>query len=333
MKQGTLIKVILLLVVSLTAVSAFAQPQGRARGLYGDWVVKYEFRDMAIEAILSFSRDQDGKQTAKWISFMGMSELKDVTLEDGKLSFTRTSRNRDGDVSESKFSGTIVDGELKGKMTGTREYELTGQRASRMSRAAGQWEMKYTMRDRERTSILIIKADAEGHLSGECPSERVTHTVTDLVLNRRDLSFKRVTKWEDREFESRFTGTLQGNKIAGAFKSDRGEIPVTATRTGADLIGTWMLDMSTDTRERKQRLVVNPDMSGLFGAMPVKAITLEGDKVSFKLVLEFGQNRFEMDFAGALAESTLTGELTSQRGSQKVTGIKAVRRRGPRTAR
>jgi hypothetical protein len=36
-------------------------------------------------------------------------------------------------------------------------------------------------------------------------------------------------------------------------------MPATATRKGSDLIGTWNLDLSSEDRERKQRLVINPD--------------------------------------------------------------------------
>lgn len=334
MKRVTLIKVMLLLAVSLMMTSALAQPQGRGRGAYGDWVVSSQFGERTIESILSFSRDQEGNRTAVWISFMGMSELKDVTMEDGKLSFTQRRRNRDGEMSESKFSGTITDGVLKGTMSGVREYELTGKRAPRMSRAAGQWEMKYKMGEREITSMLIIKSDAEGNLSADMPSDRVQNTISNLTLeNRTDLSFKRTIKMQDREFELTFAGTLQRDEITGAFKSERGDTPVTCTRVGSALIGTWNLGIASERGDRKQRLVVNPDMSGLYGALPVKEIKLEGDKVSFKLVMEFGQNRFEMDFAGKLADSKLTGELTSDRGSQKVTGTKVVRRRGTRTPR
>ena len=71
MKRVTLIKVILLLVVSLMVTSAMAQPQGRGRGAYGDWVVTSEFGGRTMESILSFSRDQEGNRTAAWISFMG----------------------------------------------------------------------------------------------------------------------------------------------------------------------------------------------------------------------------------------------------------------------
>jgi hypothetical protein len=337
MKQVTLIKVILLLVVSLMVTSAFAQPQGGGRGAYGDWVVSSEFGGRTMESILSFSRDQEGNQTAVWINFMGMNELKDLTFEDGKLSFTQTRRGRDGEMSESKFSGTITDGVLTGTMSGAREYELTGKRAPRMPRAAGQWEMKYKMGEREITSMFIIKADAEGNLSAEMPSDRVQNTISDLTLeNRTDLSFKRTIKMQDREFALTFAGTLQRDEITGTFKSERGDTPVTCTRLGSALIGTWNLGIASERGDRKHRLVVNPDMSGLYGSMPVKEIKLDGDNVSFKIVMEFGQNTFESNFVGKLAESTLTGELKSDRNgqtfSQTITGTKVVRRRGPRNA-
>ena len=50
-------------------------------------------------------------------------------------------------------------------------------------------------------------------------------------------------------------------------------------------------------------------------------------------MLEFGDQTFEMDFAGKIEDSKLTGELSSSRGSQKLTGTKLVRtftRRGSR---
>jgi hypothetical protein len=340
MKHRTIIKVALLLAVLLVVTSAFAQPQrGRGRGIYGDWVVKQDFNGRTFESILSFSRDQDGNQTGVWISFMGLNELKNLTFEDGKLSFTQTRPNRDGGTTETKFTGSITDGVLKGTMSGGQrgEYEITGTRAPRMPRAVGQWELKYSIGTREITSTLIIKADAEGNLSAQMPSGRGETTISDLTLeNRNELSFKRTSKFQDREFESTFAGTLQGNEITGTFKSQRGESPVTGTRIGTALIGTWNLDIDSDFGARKQRLVVNPDMSGLYGSMPVKEIKLDGDNVSFKIVMEFGQNTFEQDFAGKIAESGLTGTLSSERNgqtfSQKITGTRVVRRRGPRNS-
>ena len=94
----------------------------------------------------------------------------------------------------------------------------------------------------------------------------------------------------------------------------------------------WDLEVTSERGSRKQRLKVNPDMSGLYGSSPVKNIALEDNKVSFKIVLEFGERKFEMSFEGKLGELKLTGELTSSRGSQKVTGAKIIRRSRRRSA-
>ena len=67
-------------------------------------------------------------------------------------------------------------------------------------------------------------------------------------------------------------------------------------------------------------------MTGLYGTAPVKDIKLDDDKVSFKIVLEFGERKIEMDFNGKLAEGKLTGKLTTSRGIYKVSGTKIVRR-------
>ncbi len=63
-------------------------------------------------------------------------------------------------------------------------------------------------------------------------------------------------------------------------------------------------------------------MSALYGTIVIDKVNLEGDKVSFKTVLEFGERKFEINFEGKLEDSKLTGELTSERGSQKIKGTK-----------
>ena len=89
----------------------------------------------------------------------------------------------------------------------------------------------------------------------------------------------------------------------------------------------WDLEVTSERGSRKQRLKVNPDMSGLYGSIAIEKVNLEGYKVSFKTVLEFGERKFEMSFEGKIEESKLAGELTTSRGNQKVTGTKVIRRR------
>lgn len=319
--------VVLILVVCSVQVSA---QQSRGRGIYGDWMIQVKTRGITFESILSFSRDQEGNQTGSFMNPMEVRELKDVKFEDGKLSF---SESRRGGSVETTFTGTIEDGVLSGTWPGDRgDRELKGKRSPRVPRAVGTWELTYSMGEREITSPLIINADAQGQLSAQSPSERVEHTITDLAYQRGELKFKRTTKMGERQFESTFAGRIRGNAITGTFTSQRGETPVKGARIGAAAIGTWILDIASDERTVKQRLLVNPDMSGLYGPIPVKKINLDGNKLSFEVTLKLVGNVAKMHFSGTLGEGKLTGEQTifnpptTSRGTRKVTGTKVVRR-------
>jgi hypothetical protein len=286
-----------------------------------------KFREREVESILSFSRNQEGQYVGYWISFFGMNELKDVKFEDNKLSFTRVMRFRDQE-STSKFTGTVEEGEISGLLVSDRgETEIKGKRAPRTPRGVGSWEMKIKAGEREFTGTLTITADKEGKLSGIWKSSRGESKVSDLKYEDRKLTFKRVIQRENNPMEMAFEGTLGYNSIEGVFKSDRGEATVEGTLVGASLIGTWNLDIESERSTRKQRLRVNRDMSALYGSTLIKKINLDGNKVSFKYVRQFGDQEFETSFEGKIEDSKLTGELTTARGTSKVTGIRRTFRR------
>jgi len=332
MKQRALLKallscVLMAVVVGVGPVSAQSSSSGRGGWrLYGDWQVKMEFNGREVESILSFSRDDQGKWTGSWISFWGLSELKDIKFQDGQLTFVWTGRNRQGESTTSKFTGTVKDGKLSGSLSSDRgQLKIEGQRAPRIPRAVGTWETKTKVGQREYEGTLIITADKDGRLTAKWQSQRVKHEITDVRYERGKLTFKRTSTMDDRRWESTFEGTVRGNTLTGAMKSQRGEMAVEGKRKNGSLVGTWMLEITSERGTVKQRLKVNPDMTGLYGSLTVKKINLEGDKVSFGIVLEFGERKFEMSFEGKIADSTLTGELKTSRGSRKVTGKKVVR--------
>jgi hypothetical protein len=209
-----------------------------------------------------------------------------------------------------------------------------GSRNRRIPRAVGSWETKFKIGDREITNTLVVTTGKEGELAVDWQSQRVEHKITDVQYERGKLTFKRNSKLDDRQWESSVEGTFQRDTYSGVMKSERGETPVEGKRIGAPLVGTWNLDVSSERGDRKQRLRVFPDMSGLFGATPIKKIQLQDGKVSFKISLEFGDRTLELDFQGKLDESSLTGEITTSRGTQKVTGKKVIRssRRGRQTS-
>lgn len=332
MKHQTFFKAVLccsLMVMVMLSAQVRAQPSSsRGRGLYGDWQIKYEVGGRQRESILSFSRDREGNRTGQWISFMGLSELKDLKYEDGQLSFARVSRNRDGQSTMSKFTGTIQDGKLSGTMSSDRgEYKLEGKSSPRVPRAVGSWKMTLKREDREFSSTLVVKVDKEGKLTAQWRSERGELEITDVQYERGNLSFKMERKSEDRQWEAAFEGTIERetDTLSGVIKSERGEMKAEGKRVGKPLIGLWNLEATSERGTRKQRLLVNPDMSGLYGAIPIKKVNLEGNQVSFRIILEFGDQKFEMSFEGKVEDSKLTGELTSSRGSQKIKGTKVIR--------
>ncbi|HOX02861.1 MAG TPA: hypothetical protein P5555_10520 [Candidatus Paceibacterota bacterium] len=316
--------------LSWLALAALAVPlwgqAPRGAGPYGEWLVKAEFNGRAMESILSFSRSEQGDLTGQWISFWGITDLEDVRFENGQLTFTQVFRIPNGETMKSQFKGAIANRQLSGTVSSDRgEYAFAGERRPRMSRAVGDWDMTVKMGEREVKGKLVIRPGADNTLTGQWQSQRGESQITDVVLEQNTLRFKRATKIQDREWTSTFEGTLQRDALTGVFKSERGESPAEGKRLGAALIGDWILDLTTDRGTRKQRLRVNPDLTGLYGAAPVEKIQFEGDQVAFNLAQQFGDRTFEMKFAGKLVESKIEGELTSERGATKVTGAKIVR--------
>jgi hypothetical protein len=330
MERRAILKVVLvgLLVVSFVLpLQAASQSRSRRGGIYGDWLIKMQFGEREFESILTFSRTQERQYRGYWISFWGMNELQDVKFEDNKLSFTQVMRFG-GEERTSKFTGTIEQGELSGLLIGDQgETEIKGKRAPRTPRGVGSWEMKIKAGEREYTGTLTITADKEGNLSGTWKSQRGESKISDLKYEDRKLTFKRIIERDSGPMEMTFEGTVGFNSLEGVFKSDRGEAPTEGTLVGASLIGTWNLDIESERGTRKQRLRVNPDFSALYGSTLIKKVNLDGDKVSFKYVMTFGDREFEVNFEGKIADTKLTGEVKTSRGTSKVTGTKRVYRR------
>jgi len=313
-------------VVIPAAAQQSAESQRRAQWrLYGDWDVKFEFGERQMNAIIALSRDAEGNWAAQWISFWGVIDLKDVKLEENKLGFVQVVRFGDNEFT-SNFTGTIEDEKLTGVLSSDRgDSKVEGQRSRRIPRAVGDWEVNFKVGERDVTTTLVVRADKENNLTGEWQSEWGEHQISEIAYERGNLTFKRKSKFQEREFESTFEGTVRGDALSGTMKSEMGDIAVTGERIGAPLIGTWNLEIAGERGTRKQRLRVNGDMTGLYGTLPIKKVNLKDGRVDFTLVTEFGDQTYEMQFDGKIQESKLTGEMTTSRGTRKITGTKVVR--------
>ena len=325
MKQSAFRKAVGFMVLIVFVALLVPASAGTARrGIEGDWQITMDFGDRQVESILSFSKDSEGKLKGQWISFW-LSELSDIKYEGSQLSFTQVNRFGDNEF-RSTFTGTIERGKLSGTVSSDRgQSKVEGKRLRRMPMAAGTWQVKFNVGDREINSTLVIKADDNNKLSAEWQSQMGQHEITDVTFKKGKLTFKRKSKIQDREWESSFEGTVKGHKLTGTFKSDRGDIALEGLREGAALIGKWDLELTSDRGTRKQILQVNPDLSGLYGSSAIKKIDLEGNLVSFKMVRTFRDQESEITFKGTLDGKKITGERTTPRGTQTLTGKKRSR--------
>ena len=313
-----------LALIVFVALSGPASAGTARKGISGDWQITMDFDGRQIESILSFSTDKEGKLTGQSIGF-SVSELKDVKYEGSKLSFVQVNRFGDREFSRN-FTGTIERGKLSGIMSSDRgESKIEGKRLRRMPMAAGTWQVTFKVGERDVSTTLVIKADNNNKLSADWQSQWGQHEITDVTFKKGKLTFKRTSKFQDRQWESSFEAAVKGHKLTGTIKSEMGDIAVEGQRDGAALVGKWDLELTSDRGTRKQILQVNPDLSGLYGSSAIKKIDLEDKQVSFKIVRMFRDQESEITFKGTLSSRKLTGERVSSRGSQTVAGQKRSR--------
>jgi hypothetical protein len=312
----------------IAKVPASTLPESARMGgseIYGDWQVNADPCDRMGSSIISFAGDNKGKLAGQWINPRGLSELEDVRFKDNAVTFTQTVRFGN-DEFKGNFAGTIEGGKLSGTLThGPVQDKIEARQAPAIPLAAGKWEMKFKTEPNESPVTLAVKANKDGTLSAQWLSPQIAdHKITDVKCEANKLVFKSASKIKDVVRETVFEGTInkEANTLAGTFKAEENEMPAEAKRIGSELIGTWILDVAAPWGSSKQRLKVNPDMSGIYGTSPVENINLEGDKVTFTLALNFGRMKFEMNFEGKLDGSKLTGELKNPRGAQTVAGKK-----------
>jgi hypothetical protein len=330
---------IAVLLVCVTQVLA-AEPA--KKDITGDWHVKADFNGRQMNSIMTLSRDPEGKLAGVWISFWGYTKLDDLKYEDDKISFSRTFGFGDREFTSS-FTGTIKEGKLTGTTSSDRgDFAVEGTQ-SKACPAVGNWEFKFSRGDREFTSILVVKADKEGKLSGEWkrperqrPRQEDEEeqdqerrrgfgptVIKDLAFKDGKLTFTRVRGSEDRQRESKYELTLKGDALSGTTESSRGSFDITAKRADPVIVGKWELTITSERGEFKQILAVNPDLSALYGPTTVEKIAMEDNKVTFKVTFGSGERRFESEFKGQLDGEKLTGEMTGFRDTiQKVAGKK-----------
>lgn len=315
------------LFVACFLASAFVAPAvfAAAEEITGAWEMTMDFGGRPSFAQVSIARGADGGLTGKW----GGNDLAEVKFADSKLTFVRTIR-MPGDQAQEfklKYEGTVKNGKIEGKLIGDQgEFTANGARVKPRPAILGQWDLAYTIQDRDIKAVLSVTQRPDGALDATWASDIGEHVVSDVKLADGKLTFSRKTKINDMEIESTFEGTATGNTLAGKMKSQMGEIDIPGQRVGGALIGKWALTTTSEMGTYTQDLTIFPDMTARYqffdGEIPVKDLKLDKDQVTFAIEMGFGDQGFELKFKGKLAGKELNGEFASENGAMKATGKK-----------
>ena len=293
-----------------------------AQDITGQWEMTMNFGGRTSYATLTISKNADGTLAGKW----GSSDLSNVKFQDGKLTFVRTIRFGDQEITNN-YSGTLKDDKLTGQFSSDRgEYAAAGARLKPIPAAVGVWDLAYKIGDRDITARLTVSQRPDGALDAKWTSQMGESVISNVKLQDGKLTFDRTVKFNDQQFAMTFSGTAQGDKLTGVSKNEQLEVPVTGQRFGAPLIGKWELTSTSDRGTRTSILTVRNDLSGRYesfgGEIPVKDLKLEGNQVTFAVEMGFGDQTYKMDFKGTLDGNALKGQMTSERGTREVTGKK-----------
>lgn len=349
----SLLVIVCLALAAGPVVTALAQ-----EGITGDWEFKSEFNGRQMTAKVTFTKNADGQYSGTWTGQRGESTLSDISFENGKVKFTRTSKFNDQEF-KITYNGTLAQDKITGTGSGERgdfpfEAVRTGAAPAEKTATApdkgaaveavlGQWDMKITMPQREVTAKMTISRNADGTLAAKWESERGESTISDVKFDAGKLTFTRKTKFNDQEFESNFEGTVEGSQLKGTFKSERGEMPAVGTKVGAaaaqgggapaaapapaaaNVVGKWELTTTSQQGTRTHVLTINKNMTGTYqtrnGEIPIRNLKVDGNKISFKIEAAGGQGS-ESQFSGEINDANIRGQITSERGTRDFTGRK-----------
>jgi hypothetical protein len=288
----------------------------------GQWDMKFNVGDREITGRLVISDKPDGTLTGKWEAEYGEHTVSNVKFADGKLTFTRKSKFGEREW-ESTFEGMVKGHKLTGAFKSQRgELPATGERVG--IPLIGKWELTTTSDRGTRTSMMTINGDLTGRyefFGGEIPMK-------DIKLEGDQVTFGIEMGWGDRTFQMDFKGKLDGKTLKGELSSERFTSQVVGKKLEevSPVVGTWEFTRETSRGTRTSTLKIKEDMTATYtvrdNELAVTDLKVDGNQISFKVTMRYGDREFPMEFKGKVDGTKLVGERTTSRGSRPVTGRK-----------
>ena len=287
----------------------------------GHWDINFNVGDREINARLSISEKPDGTLEGKWAE-PGEHVLSNVKFKDGKLTLTRDSKIEDFEFQtncELTAKGNELTGTMKSDMG---DLQVNGKRVG--AELVGKWKLTTTSDFGTRTSMMRIDGDLTGRyefFGGEIPMK-------NIKLEGDQVTFLLEMGFGDRTFQMDFKGKLDGKTLKGELTSERGTSQVVGSKAEAasPIIGTWEFTRESSRGTRTSTLKIKEDMTATYtvrdNELAVTDLKVDGNQVSFKVLMRYGDREVPMEFKGKVDGRTLVGERTTSRGTNKITGKK-----------
>jgi len=198
----------------------------------GKWDMSISLGDRDINAVMTISKDPNGKLEGKWTKEPGEHTISDINYRNGRLTFNRHVKLTEPEMEfETPFEGTIESNKLSGTMKNEMgQWQVTGHRIGK--ELVGRWELTTTSQRGTRTHILTIYPD----LSGRYEMFGSQVPVENIELEGDQVSFGVEMGPSDRTFRMDFKGTLKDESLEGQFTTPRDESSVTGEKISSKTI-------------------------------------------------------------------------------------------------
>jgi hypothetical protein len=199
-----------------------AKGQRVGTALIGEWELTSTSEMGTRRGMMRVEKDLTGR----YQFFGGEIPMNELKLEGNQVTFYLEAGFGDR-VFRLNFKGELDGENLKGEMSSERgTSQITGKKKASASSIVGTWKFTRKTSRGTRTSTLKINEDMTGTYAFR--NSRVT--ISDLVIEGNQVSFKIDVTVNDRNFRMDFKGNLDGDILKGVFTTARGSREATGKR-------------------------------------------------------------------------------------------------------
>ncbi len=286
----------------------------------GDWHLQLEEEGKKKPVLLLINRLSNSKLQGEWVDSQRAQKHVEIKEQDKNIKLSIPTSGMAWECLL-KLNNDSLSGKLN---TDKKTYMVRGKKIPTVDTAEGRWAMFYT-RDKITTSLLIKKG-SQGQLTGNILRNGKTESLKSFNYSNRQVAFT----WIQQDGTPyTYKGKLGSSSVLnGSLKIPGKEASFAMIRVGYEYMGTWDIQLRSKTLKFSQRLKINPDLSGWFGALPIRDVISTKDSVSFKVKVPYSimadspkaQGFMELQFEGKAKDGKLSGKLTNKKMKFNLSG-------------